>query len=330
MTAEGRHLPVAEVSPNPRNPREHFDDGAIGDLADSIAEQGLLQPVLVRPAGDGYELVHGERRLRAVRSLDRETIRAEVRELSDREALEISITENLQREDVSPLAEARSYRALIDEFELTQAEAADRLGKSQSHISNQLKLLDLPDRLQRFILRKILTPWQAREIHKVWGHYWIVDLVIDHDLSVEETRRVVTQLERGEEYIRVSRQWPLDVLEAYCEADDERFRAPHLREPEKTISDIEVTHSLNWAAENLAGFEGLGDLDHLSDLEVDPILFHWPANTVILGHRRIDLAVKEGYIGDLEVDLLFPSEMYAWDVRLRDADQDPEEEEEVE
>lgn len=145
-----KELPVDDIQPNPRNPREQFNN--IDDLADSIKEQGQLTPVLVRPVNGGYELVHGERRLRAMQSLGRDTIEGKVRDLSDKESLEKSITENLHREDVSPIAEARSYRQYIDEFDLTQAEAAERLGKSQPHISNRLSLLDLPEQLQEDII----------------------------------------------------------------------------------------------------------------------------------------------------------------------------------
>lgn len=293
-------LPLDSIRPNPQNPRDHIREDRISELAASIEKQGLLQPVSVRPDGDGYELIHGERRYRAVSKLGWGTIRAEVRDLSDREALEVSITENLQREDVNPIAEARSYQALIEEFDLTQAEAAERLGKSQSHISNRVQLLDLPDRLQRSILHQIFTPWQAREIGRVWGDYWIYDLALGHGLSVAELRELADDLEDGVEIISVDKELSRGALTFFYE--------------EIPPCQKSATHGLLWAHHNVEGYQAL---DKYDKWDPEPIKIDWPRQRIIegFGYERLDVAETLDYTGEFEVELLYPTEMLEWEHR---------------
>jgi ParB/RepB/Spo0J family partition protein len=340
-----REIALGDVRLNPRNPRETVRDGRIEELAESIEQQGLLQPVTVRPVSDGYELVHGERRYRAVSQLGGETIRAEIRDLSDREALEASVTENLQREDVTAIAEAQSYRALIDEFGLTQTEAADRLGKSQSHISNRLKLLELPEELQEDILHQIFTPWQARELARVWGEYWLSDFALDWDLSVKELRRVVDELQDGAEQISISREWERSVLDEYwsragddidgrtrivsgpVDDPDERVLdnvryLDRLGEPVTVLHEAETTHGLHWARENIDELSHIGDRERTKDLwegqEVRPIRIYWPRQRIILGYSRLSIAEDFEYGEGFEVELLFPADFFDWQYRRPD------------
>jgi ParB family chromosome partitioning protein len=159
-----REIPVASIKPNPYQPRDAFDEEALGALADSIREVGLLQPVLVRPAGEGFELIAGERRLRAAKRVGLQTIPALVRETDDDRALEQALVENVQREDLNPLEEAAAYQQLIEDFKLTHEQLASRVGKSRAAISNTLRLLQLPPSIQVAVREGQLSMGHARAL----------------------------------------------------------------------------------------------------------------------------------------------------------------------
>lgn len=159
-----REIPVSSIKPNPYQPRDVFDEEALGALADSIREVGLLQPVLVRPAGDGFELIAGERRLRAAKRVGLQTIPALVRETDDDRALEQALVENVQREDLNPLEEAAAYQQLIEDFKLTHEQLASRVGKSRAAISNTLRLLQLPPSIQVAVREGQLSMGHARAL----------------------------------------------------------------------------------------------------------------------------------------------------------------------
>jgi len=164
-TGSGYHdLPIDAIRPNPYQPRGSFDEESIGLLADSIREVGLLQPVLVRPAGDGYELIAGERRWRAARRAGLRTIPSLVRETDDNSALEQALVENVQREGLNPLEEAAAYQQLIEDFKLTHEQVASRVGKSRASISNMLRLLQLPPSIQRAVREGQLSMGHARAL----------------------------------------------------------------------------------------------------------------------------------------------------------------------
>jgi ParB family chromosome partitioning protein len=159
-------LPVEAIKPNPSQPRRRFDDAEIEELAASIREKGVLQPILVRPsvfAGE-YEIVAGERRWRAAVRTGVRAIPAMVKSLSDAEVLEIAIVENVQRVDLSPIEEAEGYRALIDRFGRTQADVAQVVGKSRVHVANALRLLQLPEAVQEMLRDGRLTAGHARPL----------------------------------------------------------------------------------------------------------------------------------------------------------------------
>ncbi len=149
-TAESEltELPVKQIRPNPFQPRQYFDPERLRELSDSIRQQGVIQPILVRRSTEGFELLAGERRLRAAQMAGYNTIPALVKSADDREALEVALLENLQREDLNPMEEARAYRRLQAEFELTQDDVAQRVGKDRSSVTNMLRLLKLPAALQ--------------------------------------------------------------------------------------------------------------------------------------------------------------------------------------
>jgi ParB family chromosome partitioning protein len=159
-----REIPVAAIVPNPFQPRKSFEAEALDELKTSIAEYGVLVPIIVRRRGDGYELIAGERRWRACGALLRPTIPAIVRASDDRQTLEFAIVENLQREDLNPLEEAAGFQYLIDEYDLTQEELARRLGKSRPAVANTLRLLALPDAIKAMLVDGRLSAGHARAL----------------------------------------------------------------------------------------------------------------------------------------------------------------------
>jgi ParB family chromosome partitioning protein len=166
--AEGQELaqiPVVEIAPNARQPRRRFEPEATAGLAESIRRQGLLQPVVVRPrAGGGYELIAGERRWRAAKDAGIESVPALIREADDRDSLLLALVENVAREQLSAVEEARAYAALVDEFGLSLGELGERIGRSKSSVSNRLRLLELPDEVLWMLVRGELTEGHARAV----------------------------------------------------------------------------------------------------------------------------------------------------------------------
>jgi len=163
-TAELQHVPVGAVQPNSYQPRQHFDEEALDELTASIRALGVLQPILIRRDGEGYELIAGERRWRAAKRAGLQTIPALVRDLEDVESLAQAVVENLQREDLNPLETAAAYRQLIEEFGLTHEEVAERVGKSRVAITNNLRLFQLSPTVQQLVAENRLTAGAARAL----------------------------------------------------------------------------------------------------------------------------------------------------------------------
>ena len=159
-----RPLPVGDVGPNPFQPRTRFDDAALQELAASIKTSGVLQPVLVRRHADAYQLIAGERRLRAAQLAGLETIPAIIRAVDDREMMEMALIENIQREDLNPIDEAKAYQALVGAVGLTHEQLSERVGKQRSSITNSLRLLSLPVEVQAMVSRGTLSAGHARAL----------------------------------------------------------------------------------------------------------------------------------------------------------------------
>jgi ParB family chromosome partitioning protein len=169
--AELLELPVDAIHPNPKQPRKRFDDDAGSGLAESVKHQGVIQPLLVRPrVAGGYELVAGERRWRAAREAGHPTVPAVVRDADDRDALLLGLIENVAREQLTPVEEARAYAVLLDEFGLALGEVADRVGRSKPSVSNRIRLLELPDDVLGMVERGELTEGHARAVLAVPDH----------------------------------------------------------------------------------------------------------------------------------------------------------------
>lgn len=157
-------VPVNEIRMNKNQPRKHFDEKKLEELADSIKQHGILQPVILRKKQTGYELVAGERRWRAAQKAGVEKVPAIIKELSDMDVMEIALIENLQREDLNPLEEAEAYKKLIEEFGMTQEELSKRVGKSRSQIANTVRLLNLDEEIKKLITEEKLTAGHARAL----------------------------------------------------------------------------------------------------------------------------------------------------------------------
>jgi ParB family chromosome partitioning protein len=186
-----RQIPIELIHANPNNPRKVFAESELEDLARSIRERGLLQPIVVRPRGaGGYEIVAGERRWRAAQLASRHELPAVVRALSDGEALEIALIENVQRVDLNPLEEAKGYQQLVDQFNYTQHQLADVVGKSRSHVSNTLRLLLLPAQVQKYIEDGKLTAGHARTIVATESPNDMAEEIIRLGLSVRQAENL--------------------------------------------------------------------------------------------------------------------------------------------
>ena len=162
--SELQRIPTSRIRPNPYQPRREFDPTALAELETSIRANGLLQPLTVRRRGDSYELIAGERRLRAVRNLDWKDVPAVVRDFDDQTMLVLALVENLQRADLNPIEEARGYQRLLGEFSLTHQEIADAVGKDRSTITNLLRVLTLPDHVQQLVESGKLSAGHARAL----------------------------------------------------------------------------------------------------------------------------------------------------------------------
>ncbi|GAM97287.1 chromosome (plasmid) partitioning protein ParB [alpha proteobacterium U9-1i] len=195
-----RGIPIDLVQRNPGQPRKHFDEGDLTDLANSIKTHGVLQPILVRPiAGGRYEIVAGERRWRAAQRAGLHSIPAVVRDLDEVEVVEIAIVENVQRTDLNPIEEAQGFQTLIDRFNRTQQEIADAVGKSRPHIANMLRLLALPDDLQEMVRDGRLSSGHARAILTAPDQRALAQRALSEGLNVREVERLA-QLAKDEKH----------------------------------------------------------------------------------------------------------------------------------
>ena len=219
------HLPVDAIRPNPRQPRRGFDDASLDELAASIEQLGVLQPLLVRRTPDGHELVAGERRLRAARLAGLEEIPVVEVDTDQRGSLERALVENLHREDLNPIEEASAYRQLIDEGALTQEALGARLGRNRVTITNALRLLDLPMPIQRLLIEGRLTAGHGRALLGLDGNPFQERLAVrvaQEGLSVRETEELVRRYQ--------------DMSEPGSRSSGPRARPPLVSEAQRMLS----------------------------------------------------------------------------------------------
>jgi ParB family chromosome partitioning protein len=190
---EQRMVDIAEIKASALNPRKDFRDDELAELAESIRTKGLVQPIIVRPSGlgGGYEIVAGERRWRAAQKAGVHTVPVIVRELSDREVLELAIIENVQRQDLNAIEEATGYRELVERFDYSQEQLSEIIGKSRSHVANTLRLLKLPDAVQAFVQQGQLTAGHARALIGRDDAETLAHKIIEDGMNVRDVEALV-------------------------------------------------------------------------------------------------------------------------------------------
>lgn len=203
---------LSELRPNPYQPRKIFDDEALKELSESIKEHGVFQPIIVKKSIKGYEIIAGERRVRASRLAGLEKIPAIIRDFNDAQMMEIALLENLQRENLNVIEEAIAYKSMLEKLNLTQDELSKKVGKSRSHITNILGLLSLPKEVQKMVIQNSLTMGHARMLSKLEDEQKIIELanrIVNESLTVrdienvsseEKKKKPITKRENNNEY----------------------------------------------------------------------------------------------------------------------------------
>ena len=192
-----REVEIARIRPNPNQPRIRFDDETISELADSIGKRGVLQPILLRPAGDGFEIIAGERRWRAAQRAGLHAIPAIVCEMDDSATAEVALIENVQREDLNAIEEAEGYRQLIERYGHGQDAVARLVHKSRSHVANLLRLLDLPQSVRQMLLRGDISMGHARAIASAEDPEALANEIVAKGLSVRQTESLARKVRPG-------------------------------------------------------------------------------------------------------------------------------------
>ncbi|MGG0824889.1 ParB/RepB/Spo0J family partition protein [Paenibacillus turicensis] len=239
-------IPLNQLRANPYQPRKSFEEDAIRELAESIREHGVVQPIIVRSVLKGYEIIAGERRFRASQYCGNTTIPAVVRTYSDQQVMEIALIENLQRENLNAMEIAVAYQGLMDQFKLTQEELSLKVGKSRSHIANFLRLLSLPEEVKDNVSRGTLSMGHARALAGLKDTEIIKDLAtqcIDHEWSVRQLEDAVQQLDRSKKQkakIQNKKRDPyIDEVEEYLR---ERYKTTVKIKPNKDKGKIEIAY----------------------------------------------------------------------------------------
>ncbi len=198
---EVTELAIDLITPNPDQPRTDIDEDAVAELSDSIKKVGLLQPIIVRPLGEGYQIIAGERRWRACRQAGLERVPVRVMSTNSVESLELALIENLQREDLNPIEEARGYRKLLTGHQMTQAELADKVSKSRSTITNALRLLDLPEEVQELVYKGVISAGHARAVLSIpdeAARIRLAEKIANEGLSVREAENLARLVAAGQ------------------------------------------------------------------------------------------------------------------------------------
>ncbi|HBM80795.1 MAG: ParB/RepB/Spo0J family partition protein [Clostridiales bacterium] len=190
-------IDINEIQPNKEQPRKKFDEDKLKQLAESIKEHGVVQPVIVKKEGEFYSLIAGERRWRAARIAGIRKIPAIIKDFTNNEVMEISLIENLQREDLNPIEEAEAYARLINEFNMTQEDIANKIGKSRSAVANILRLINLDERVRKFVYEDVLSEGHARALINIDDkdvQYETAKKIIDENLNVRQSEKLVKKI----------------------------------------------------------------------------------------------------------------------------------------
>lgn len=216
-------LKITDVEPNENQPRKDFDEQALTDLSESIKEHGVVQPIIVRKIGNGYQIIAGERRWRASRLAGKKTIPAIVKECSNLEVMELALIENLQREDLNSIEEALAYKSLIEEYNMTQDEISKQIGKSRPAIANSLRLLQLPQEIKEMIAAGKITQGHARALLAIEGEKKQLDIaekIINQQLNVRQIEKLAKESKQKEKNTK-----PADNLQLEIKELEEKLKA---------------------------------------------------------------------------------------------------------
>lgn len=226
-TEKVQEIPLDEIRPNPYQPRKTFDDSTLRELADSIMLNGVIQPVILRQSSvKGYEIIAGERRVRASRLAGKTTIPAIVREFDETAMIEVAILENLQREDLTPLEEAEGYQTLMNKLNLTQVDVAQRLGKSRPYIANHLRLLNLPQDVKRMLQEGLVSMGQARTLLGLNDESLISELAkraAEEGITVRHLELLVQQLNNPGDVAKKTAKKKKETKPVYIKESEERL-----------------------------------------------------------------------------------------------------------
>ena len=251
---------ITMVEPNRKQPRKNFDEDALQELSDSIKQFGLIQPILVQDRKDHYEIIAGERRWRAAKMAGLKEVPVIIRNYTEREIMEISLIENIQREDLNPIEEAQAYKRLLEEFHLKQDEVAERVSKSRAAVTNSMRLLKLTDEVQQMLIDDMISTGHARALLAIEDpeeQYTVAQKIFDEKLSVRDVEKLVKNLHKPAKPAKKS-------------ADDKTMEAIYLDIEEKLkqrlSTKVTVTSKGEGAGKIEIEFYNHEDLDRLIDL----------------------------------------------------------------
>jgi ParB family chromosome partitioning protein len=255
---EGRilYINIRDIKQNPLQPREKFDQKKLDDLIASIKEKGVVQPVIVRTKGAEYELIAGERRMRAAKALGIDEIPVIVRDVGDADALELALIENIQREELNPIEEAKAFQRLMDEFGFSQEEVAKAVGKDRATVANIIRLLNLPKRAQEMVVEGILSMGHGRALLSLSGEHAILKLantIAKKGLSVREAENLVYKKKSGTPSAKAPR--PRDHKIMFFEEEMQRLLG----------TKVSITHGKKRGAIHI-DYYSLEDLERIYNL----------------------------------------------------------------
>lgn len=255
---------ITHVEPNREQPRKNFDEDALQELADSIKQFGLLQPILVQDRKTHYEIIAGERRWRAAKLAGLKEVPVIVRDYTDQEIVEISLIENIQREDLNPIEEAQAYKRLLTEFNLKQDEVAERVSKSRTAVTNSMRLLKLCDEVQQMIIDDMLSTGHARALISIEDpeqQYMIAQKIFDEKLSVRDVEKLVKNLNKPEKVKKESKEdKSLDII--YQDIEEKLKQSLGTK--------VEISSKGNGAGKVEIEFYNHDDLDRIIELLSKP------------------------------------------------------------
>ena len=250
---------ITAVEPNRKQPRKNFDEDSLQELSDSIKQVGLIQPILVQDRKDHYEIIAGERRWRAAKLAGLKEVPVIIRDYTEQEIMEISLIENIQREDLNPIEEAQAYKRLLTEFNLKQDEVAERVSKSRTAVTNSMRLLKLTDKVQQMVIDEMISTGHARAILSIENReeqYEMAQRIFDEKLSVREVEKLVKNLHKPEKPKKPSDDMTIQVI--YQDIEDKL--------KQRLSTKVTVTSKGEGSGKIEIEFYNHEDLDRLLDI----------------------------------------------------------------